>query len=62
MNKLTIPRRTRLELHLGAEDGQTMAEYSVVLTLVILVFGIGAFFVLATAIIGEFDRITGILS
>jgi hypothetical protein len=28
---------------------------------VILVFGIGAFFVLAFAIIGELDRITGIL-
>lgn len=61
MNKLTIPRRTQLELELDAEDGQTMAEYSVVLTLVILVFGIGAFIVLATAIIGELDRITGIL-
>ena len=62
MKKLTIPRRTQRELELGSEDGQTMAEYSVVLTLVILVFGIAAFFVLATAIIGQFDRITGILS
>jgi Flp pilus assembly pilin Flp len=62
MNKLTIPRRSQFELDLGTEDGQTMAEYSVVLTLVVLVFGIGAFFVLALAIIGEFDRITGILS
>ena len=62
MNKLTIPRRLQIELDLAAEDGQTMAEYSVVLTLVILVFGIGAFFVLAFAIIGELDRITGILS
>jgi Flp pilus assembly pilin Flp len=60
MNKLTIPRRT--ECDLAAEDGQTMAEYSVVLTLIIVVFGIAAFFVLATAIIGELDRITGILS
>jgi hypothetical protein len=62
MKKLTIPGRTQFELDFRAEDGQTMAEYSVVLTLVILVFGIGAFFVLAFAIIGELDRITGILS
>jgi Flp pilus assembly pilin Flp len=62
MKKLTIPRRTQLELDLGAEDGQTMAEYSVVLTLVILVFGIGAFVILAIAIAGEFDRVTGIMS
>lgn len=60
MNKLTTPRRTQFDL--AAEDGQTMAEYSVVLTLIIVVFGIAAFFVLATAIIGELDRITGILS
>jgi Flp pilus assembly pilin Flp len=62
MNKLTTPRRIQLKLDPAAEDGQTMAEYSVVLTLIIVVFGIAAFFVLATAIIGELDRITGILS
>jgi hypothetical protein len=62
MNKLTIPRRMQVELDLASEDGQTMAEYSVVLTLVILVFGIGAFVILAIAIAGEFDRVTGILS
>ena len=62
MNKLTTPRRIQLELDPAGEDGQTMAEYSVVLTLIIVVFGIGAFFVLATAIMGELDRITGILS
>ena len=62
MNKLTTPRRIQFELDPAGEDGQTMAEYSVVLTLIIVVFGIGAFFVLATAIIGELDRITGILS
>ena len=61
MKKLTTPRR-RFELDFAAETGQTMAEYSVVLTLVIVVFVIGAFFILATAIIGELDRITGILS
>ena len=52
---------TRLLAAGRSEEGQTMAEYSVVLTLVILVFGIGAFVVLALAIAGEFDRITGIL-
>ena len=61
MNKLTTPRRIQFELDPAGEDGQTMAEYSV-LTLIIVVFGIGAFFVLATAIMGELDRITGILS
>ena len=62
MKKLSTPRRTKFALDLAAEDGQTMAEYSVVLTLIIVVFGIAAFFVLATAIIGELDRVTGILS
>ena len=61
MNKLTIPRHRQFELDLAAEDAQTMAEYSVVLTLIIVVFGIAAFFVLATAIIGQLDRVTGIL-
>jgi Flp pilus assembly pilin Flp len=62
MNKLTIPRRRQFELDLGSEDGQTMAEYSVVLTLIIVVFGMAGFVVLALAIAGEFDRVTGILS
>ena len=61
MKKLSTPRRTKFALDLAAEDGQTMAEYSVVLTLVILLFGIGAFVVLALAISGELERITGIL-
>ncbi len=63
--KLRIPIRKHVELaeiDLEREDGQTMAEYSVVLTLIILVFGMAAFVVLALAISGEFDRVTGILS
>jgi Flp pilus assembly pilin Flp len=49
-------------IELQDEEGQTMAEYSVVLTLVIIVFGIGAFFVLAAAISGQFDRVAAIFS
>ena len=56
----TISSRETIETVLAREDGQTMAEYSVVLTLIILVFGIGAFTVLAIAVAGQFDRVTGI--
>jgi Flp pilus assembly pilin Flp len=45
-----------------SEDGQTMAEYSVVLTLIIVVFGIGAFFVLAAAVTGQLARVTSFLT
>lgn len=58
-----IPRRNEeLATDIRSELGQTMAEYSVVLTLIIVVFGIGAFAILAMAISGELTRITGILS
>jgi Flp pilus assembly pilin Flp len=60
--KLTIPRRKDIQSVLERDDGQTMAEYSVVLTLIIITIGLVAFVFLATAIIGEFDRITAILS
>jgi hypothetical protein len=60
--KLRIPSRKQFEIDLEREDGQTMAEYSVVLTLIIIVFGMAAFVVLALAIMGQFDRVTGILS
>jgi Flp pilus assembly pilin Flp len=60
--KLRIPTRKHFELDLEREDGQTMAEYSVVLTLIIIVFGMAGFVLLAMAIAGELDRITGILS
>jgi Flp pilus assembly pilin Flp len=62
MKTLTIPSRRHLELNLEDETGQTMAEYSVVLTLVLIVVGMGMFAVLALAIAGQFDRVTGILS
>jgi Flp pilus assembly pilin Flp len=58
----TISSRETIETVLAREDGQTMAEYSVVLTLIILVFGIGAFTVLAIAVAAQFDRVTGIFS
>jgi Flp pilus assembly pilin Flp len=60
--KLTIPRRSDIQAALEREEGQTMAEYSVVVTLIIITVGMVGFVVLATAIIGEFDRITDILS
>jgi hypothetical protein len=60
--KLRIPSRRHYEIDLEREDGQTMAEYSVVLTLIIIVFGMAAFVVLALAVAGQFDRVTGILS
>jgi hypothetical protein len=60
--KLTIPRRTDIRAALEKEEGQTMAEYSVVVTLIIITVGMVGFVVLATAIIGELDRITAILS
>ena len=46
----------------AAEDGQTMAEYSVVLTLVLIVLGLGAIVLLSAAIAGEFDRIAAIFT
>jgi Flp pilus assembly pilin Flp len=58
----TSRRQNQPLIDLRSEDGQTMAEYSVVLTLIIVVFGIGAFVVLATAIAGQFDRVTDIFS
>jgi Flp pilus assembly pilin Flp len=60
--KLTTPRRADIRAALEKEEGQTMAEYSVVVTLIIITVGLVGFVVLATAIIGEFDRITDILS
>ena len=60
--KLRIPTRKQFELDLECEDGQTMAEYSVVLTLIVLVFGMAAFVLLALAVAGQFDRVSGILS
>jgi Flp pilus assembly pilin Flp len=60
--KLTIPRRSDIQAALQQEEGQTMAEYSVVVTLIIITVGMVGFVVLATAIIGELDRITAILS
>jgi Flp pilus assembly pilin Flp len=47
---------------LTGEAGQTMAEYSVVLAVIVLVIGIGAFGVLALAIIGQYERVTSYLT
>jgi Flp pilus assembly pilin Flp len=47
---------------LTSEAGQTMAEYSVVLAVIVLVIGIGAFGVLALAIIGQYERVTSYLT
>jgi Flp pilus assembly pilin Flp len=55
-------RSQELDIDIRSEDGQTMAEYSVVLTLIIVVFGIGAFVLLALAISGEFSRVTSIIT
>lgn len=60
--KLTIPRRQEIETIVDNEVGQTMAEYSVVLTLVVLVIGMGAFVVLALALVGQYQRVTGLFT
>jgi hypothetical protein len=60
--KLTIPRRQEIETVVENEVGQTMAEYSVVLTLVVLVIGMGAFVVLALSVVGEYQRVTGLFT
>jgi len=60
--KLTIPRRQEIETVVENEVGQTMAEYSVVLTLVVLVMGMGAFVVLALALVGQYQRVTGLFT
>lgn len=60
--KLTIPRRQEIETVVDNEVGQTMAEYSVVLTLVVLVIGMGAFVVLALALVGQYQRVTGLFT
>ncbi len=49
-----------LKIDISAEHAQTMAEYSVVLTLVLIVLGLGAIFVLSGAIADEFGRIAAI--
>lgn len=60
MKKLTQPRTLHPALDPRSEDGQTMAEYSVVVTLIVLVMGIGAFVAFALAVAGEFGRVTGL--
>jgi Flp pilus assembly pilin Flp len=45
----------------GREDGQTMAEYGVVLALITLAV-LAALLVLATAISGKLGEVTGILT
>jgi Flp pilus assembly pilin Flp len=52
--------RERIEIR--DESGQTMAEYSVVLTVIIVVFGIGAFALLAIAVAAEYDRVTDLIT
>jgi Flp pilus assembly pilin Flp len=59
---MKLPRqRHRFEIRLEDEAGQTMAEYSVVLTLILILIGMGAFAALAVAIISQLDRVTGLL-
>ena len=52
MRKLCVP--------IGREDGQTMAEYGVVLT-VITIAGLMAFVLLATAAINAITRVGNLL-
>jgi Flp pilus assembly pilin Flp len=51
----------KLYTWLAREDGQTMAEYSVVLTVITIAI-IGAFGLLGKSIVGSLDRVTGFLT
>ena len=50
----------RLSTFLAQDDAQTMAEYSVVLTVITLA-ALSAFVVLAAASTGAFTRVAGLL-